>query len=168
MAHAQKPDFVLMLLKCDGICAETRLRLTAFEVWWHMRRNQMSSYCVWNVMAHAQKPHFVLQRFKCIGTCAETKFRLTEIEMWWHTEETGFRLSAKRTNSFNSAGERQFSRLLAAEVCASAVVILDTPCFEVVRKVLATHSIRQFPLNFPSRASPCAITFQLQSKYSNY
>jgi len=28
--------------------------------------------------------------------------------------------------------ERQFSRLLAAEVCASAVVMLDTPCSEVV------------------------------------
>jgi hypothetical protein len=41
---------------------------------------------------------------------------------------------------------RQFSRLPAAEVCASAVVILDTPCSEVVWRVLATHSIRQFPL----------------------
>ena len=58
---------------------------------------------------------------------------------------------------------RQFSRLLAAELCASAVVILDTPCSEVVWRVLATHSIRQFPLHFPSRASPCAITFQLES-----
>jgi len=29
--------------------------------------------------------------------------------------------------------------------------------------VLATHSIRQFPLHFPARASPCAITFQLES-----
>ena len=27
---------------------------------------------------------------------------------------------------------RQFSRLLAAEVCVSAVVMLDTPCSEVV------------------------------------
>jgi hypothetical protein len=26
-----------------------------------------------------------------------------------------------------------------------------------------THSIRQFPLHFPSRASPCGITFQLDS-----
>ena len=58
---------------------------------------------------------------------------------------------------------RQFSRLLAAEVCASAVVMLDTPWSEVVWRVLATHSIRQFPLHFPSRASPCAITFQLDS-----
>ena len=58
---------------------------------------------------------------------------------------------------------RQFSRLLAAEVCASAVVMLDTPCSEVVWRVLATHFIRQFPLHFPSRASPCAITFQLDS-----
>jgi len=32
---------------------------------------------------------------------------------------------------------------------------------------LATHSIRQFPLHFPSRASPCAITFQLESTISH-
>jgi hypothetical protein len=57
----------------------------------------------------------------------------------------------------------QFGRLLAAEVRASAVVMLDTPCSEVVWRVLATHSIRQFPLHFPSRASPCGITFQLDS-----
>jgi len=55
----------------------------------------------------------------------------------------------------------QFSRILAAEVCGSAVVILDKPRSEVVWRVLATHSIRQFPLHFPSRASPCAIIFQL-------
>jgi hypothetical protein len=59
----------------------------------------------------------------------------------------------------------QFSRLLAAEVCASAVVMLDTPCSEVVWRILATHSIRQFPLHFPSRASQCAITFQLDSTH---
>ena len=31
------------------------------------------------------------------------------------------------------------------------------------RSLLATHTILQFPLHFPSRASPCAITFQTQS-----
>ena len=71
------------------------------------------------------------------------------------------RLSAKRTSPFKSAGGRQFSRLLAAKVCASVVVMLDTSCSEVVWRVLATHSIRQFPLHFPSRAA-CAITFQLE------
>jgi len=63
---------------------------------------------------------------------------------------------------------RQFSRLLASEVCASAVAMLDTPCSEVVRRILATHSIRQFPLHFPSRASPCTITFQLESTKTLY
>ena len=58
---------------------------------------------------------------------------------------------------------RQFSRLLAAEVCASAVVMLDRTCSEVVWRVLTTHSIRQFPLHFRFRASPCTITFQLDS-----
>ena len=53
---------------------------------------------------------------KCDGTRAETRFRL----------------SAKRTSPFKSAGGPQFSRLLAAELCASAVVMLDTPYSEVV------------------------------------
>ena len=85
-------------------------------------------------------------QLKCDGTCAETRYRL----------------SPKRTSPFQSEG-RQFSRLLAVEVCASVVVMLDTPCSEVAWRVLGTHSIRQFPLHFPSRASPCAITYQLES-----
>ena len=55
-----------------------------------------------NVMAHAQKPDFVFRRNGRV-----------------HLNRRG----------------RQFSRLLAAEVCASAfifVVMLDTPCSEVV------------------------------------
>jgi len=31
--------------------------------------------------------------------------------------------------------------------------------------VLATQSIRQFPLHFPSSASPCVVTFQLDPTY---
>ena len=81
-----------------------------------------------------------------------------------HALKPDFVFRAKRTSPFKSAGGwRQFSRLLAAEVCASAVVMLDTPCSEVVWRVLATHCIRQFPLHFPSCASPCTITFQLES-----
>jgi len=72
-------------------------------------------------------------RLKCDGTLAETRFRL----------------SAKRTSQFKSTGRRQFSRLLTAEVCASAVVVLGTPCSKVVRRVLATHCIRQFPFTSP-------------------
>ena len=55
----------------------------------------------------------------------------------------------------------QFIRQLAAEMCASAVVMLDTPYSEVVWRVLATHSVHQFSLHFHCRASPCAIIFQL-------
>ena len=50
-------------------------------------------------------------QLKCDGTRAETRFRL----------------SAKRTGR-----GRHFSRLLAAVVCVSGVVMLDTPCSEVV------------------------------------
>jgi len=80
-----------------------------------------------------------------------------------HAQKPEFVLRAKRTSPFKPAGGRQFSRLLAAEVCVSAVVMLDTHRSEVVWRVLATHSIRQFPFQFPFRASPRAITFQLES-----
>jgi len=82
-----------------------------------------------------------------------------------HAQTTDFVFRRNKRVHLNRRG-RQFSRLLAAEVCASAVVMLDTPCSEVVRRVLANHSIRQFPLHFPSRASACAITFQLDSTLS--
>jgi len=81
--------------------------------------------------------------------------------------ETRFRLSAKRTSPFKSAAGRQFSRLLAAEACELAAVMLDTPCSETVWRVLANHSVRQFPLHFPSRASQRTITFQLESNWWN-
>ena len=60
-------------------------------------------------------------RLKCDDTRAETRFSLP----------------AKRTSPFKSAGVegrggRQFSLLLAVEVCISAVVMLDIPCSEVV------------------------------------
>jgi hypothetical protein len=72
-------------------------------------------------------------RLKCDGTRAETRFPL----------------SAKRMSPFISAVGRQFSRLLVAEVCASAVVMLDTACSELVWRVLATHCIRHFPPSLP-------------------
>ena len=79
-----------------------------------------------------------------------------------HAQEPEFVFRRNGRVHLNRRG-RQFSRLLAAEVCASAVVMLDTPRSEVVWRVLATHSIRQFPLHFPSRASPRAIRFQTHS-----
>jgi hypothetical protein len=79
-----------------------------------------------------------------------------------HSQKPDFVFRRNGRVHLNRQG-RQFSRLLAAEVCASAVVIVDEPCSEVVWRVLATYSIRQFPLHFSSRASPCVITFQLDS-----
>jgi hypothetical protein len=79
-----------------------------------------------------------------------------------HAQKPEFVFRRNGRVHLNRQGD-QFSRLLAAEVCASAMVMLDAPCYEVVWRALATHSIRQFPLHFPFRASPCAITFQLDS-----
>jgi hypothetical protein len=50
---------------------------------------------------------------------------------------------------------RQFSRLLAAEVCASAVVMLDTPSSEVVKGT-------GYPLHSPDSSSlhlPCVTVY---------
>ena len=79
-----------------------------------------------------------------------------------HTEKPDFVFRRNGRVHLNRQGP-QFTRLLAAVVCASEVVMLDSTYSEVVWGVLATHSIRQFHLHFSSRASPCAITFQLDS-----
>jgi len=80
-------------------------------------------------------------QLKCDGTRAETRLRLT----------------TKRTGPFKSAGGRQSSRLLTAEVCGISGSNAGYTMFR------GTHSIRQFTLHCPTRASPCAITFQVES-----
>jgi len=87
----------------------------------------------------------------------------TAFEMWWHTRKKSDIIFRRNGRVDLNRRGRQFSRLLAAEVCGSAVGMLDTPCSEVAWRVLTTHSIRQFPLHFPSRTSLCAISFQLES-----
>ena len=86
-------------------------------------------------------------RLKCDGTRAETRFRL----------------SPKRTSRFKSAGASVQSTSGSRRVRIS-VSNAGYTTFRGSVRVLATRSIRQFPLNFPSRASPCAIRFQ---KHSN-
>ena len=76
--------------------------------------------------------------------------------------ETRFRLSPKRTSPFKSAGASVQSTAGSRGVRISGSNVGYT-MFRGSVRVLATHSIRQFPLRFPSRASPCAITFQLES-----
>jgi hypothetical protein len=49
-----------------------------------------------------------------------------------HARKPDFVFQLNGRVHLNRQGGRQFSRLLAAEVCASAVVMLDTPGSEVV------------------------------------
>ena len=76
--------------------------------------------------------------------------------------ETRFRLSPKRTSPFKSVGASVQSTAGSRGVRISFSNAGYTTFGGGVR-VLATHSIRQFPLHFPSRASPCAIRFRTNS-----
>jgi len=76
--------------------------------------------------------------------------------------ETRFRLSPKRTSPFKSAWA---SVQLTAGSRGVRISVSNAgyATFRGSVRALATHSIRQFPLHFPSRASPCAIRFQTHS-----
>ena len=76
--------------------------------------------------------------------------------------ETRFRLSLKRTSPFKSAGASVQSTTGSRGVRIS-VNNAGYITFRGSVRILATHSIRQFPLHFPSCASPCAIRFQTHS-----
>ena len=90
-------------------------------------------------------------RLKCDDTRAETRFRL----------------SAKRTSPFKLAGASVQSTTGSRGVRITGSNAGYTKFRGSVR-VLATNSISQFPLHFPSRASPCAITFQLESNTNKF
>ena len=53
--------------------------------------------------------------------------------------------------------------LLASLYVLLLVVMLDRHVPTYSARLLATHSIRLFPLHFPSSAQPCAIRFQLSA-----
>jgi hypothetical protein len=115
--------------------------------------------CIWLVFlfivviadARNHEPEIGRLRLKCYGTSVETRFRL----------------SAKRTSPFESMGAPVQSNM-AGELCASACRVctaLASLCSAVTWRLLVTHSIFLLLLHFSSRASPCAITFQLDSMY---
>jgi len=70
------------------------------------------------------------------------------LHVWWHAQKPDFVFRRNGRVHLNRQG-RQFSRLLAAEVCASAVVMLDTPCSEVVWECWLLTPFASFPFNSP-------------------
>ena len=79
--------------------------------------------------------------------CVKKRWQLEDYvwNMMAHAQKPDFVFRRNGRVHLNRRG-RQFSRLMAAEVCGSAVVMLDTPRSEVVWRVLATH--RPKPLDF--------------------
>ena len=93
---------------------------------------------------------------KCDGTRAEIRFLL----------------SPKRMSPVKATGASVQSTAGSRGVRIS-VSNAGYTTFQGSVRVLATNSIRQFPLHFPSRASPCAIRFQKHSiqykvSFTNY
>ena len=75
---------------------------------------------------------------------------------------TRFRLSPNRTSPFKLAGASVQSTA-GSRVVRISLSNAGYTTFGGGVRVLATHSIRQFPLHFPSRASPCATRFRTSS-----
>ena len=102
--------------------------------------------CIRHPTTHI-RPSVVRDHLKCDGTRAETRFRLT----------------AKKRGPFKSAGgvsvQSTTGSLGMLISCSNAGYTM----FRGSVKGTGYPLIRQFSLHFASRASPCAITFQLES-----
>ena len=94
-------------------------------------------------------------QLKCDGTHAEARFR--------HSAKWRVHL-----NQWGGVSSVNYWQPRCAHQLLLLVVMLDTPCPKIVWRILATHSICQFPLHFPSHASPCAIIFQLESNRNSF
>jgi len=111
------------------------------EMFWHKINSKVVCSCiVYSVENTGCGLHL-----KCDGTHAETRFCL----------------SAKWTSPFKSKGASVQSTTGSRGMRISGSNAEYT-MFRGSVKGTATHCIHQFPLHFPSLASPCAITFQLE------
>jgi len=79
-----------------------------------------------------------------------------------HAQKSNFVFRRNGRVHLNRRG-RQFSRLLCSRGERISGSNAWYTMFRGSVKGTGYNSIRQFPLHFPSRASPCAITFQLKS-----
>ena len=95
-------------------------------------------------------------------SCQMTVCGIARAERDGTRAEVTFRLSPKLTSPFKSAGASVQSTAGGQGVHISLSNAGYTTFGGGVR-VLATHSIHQFPLHFPSRASPCATRFRTSS-----
>ena len=133
-----------------------------FYVWHAFSQTQWKVKICQNLNKIDTRPKTVVKAMH--SHSAQLQHHSDEVYCVWnvmaHAQKPDFVFQRNGRVHLNRRGH-QSSRLLAVEVCVSPVVMLDTACSEVVWRVLATHSIRQFPPHFPSRASPCAVTLQL-------
>jgi hypothetical protein len=114
-------------------------------------RGLTSSYATASIafrVTWPHKPHHSVRVGILSGDCLPLQIGRGSWNVMAHVQKPDFVFRRNGRVHLNRRG-LQFSRLPAAEVCASAVVMLDTPCSEVVWRVLPAHSIRQFPLQFP-------------------
>ena len=100
------------------------------------------------------------------GAVLETAGCIARAERNGTRAETRFRLSPKRTSPFKSVGASVQSTAGSRGLRISLNNVGYTTFGGGVR-VLATHSIRQFPLLFPSHASPCATRFRTSCTKDN-
>ena len=114
-----------------------------------------SRVSVFKVAEACEKRGDYVEISECVGFIARAERDGTRAE-------TRFRLSPKRTSPFKSVGASGQSTAGSRGVRISFSNAGYTTFGGGVR-VLATHSIRQFPLHFPSRASPCASRFRTSS-----
>ena len=116
--------------------------------------------CVWNVTAHAQKPDFVFRRNGRIHLNrlrASVQPTTSSRDMCISGSNAGYIMFRGSVKSTGYPLHSPVSPSLSPPVCHRVPshfnwgLMLDTPCCEIVWRVLATHSIRQFS---PSLSPP--------------
>ena len=91
--------------------------------------------------------HFAHYVYPCGTHRTPTSWVVCVWNVMAHAQKSDFVFRRNGRVHLNRQG-RQVSRLLAAEVCASAVVLLDTPSSEVVWRVLP-NTFASFPFSSP-------------------
>jgi len=91
----------------------------------------------------------VVETRPSVSTLQWLAVQYTAFEMWWNTRKNQISAFGEKGGVHLNRRRRQFRRLLAAELCALAVVMLDTPFTEVVWRYWLLTPFASFPFTSP-------------------
>ena len=144
---------VFQTVTCDtkstfGFCIDDNYLMWSTTACWFMRVAYWFDIFTYPHLSTDNTVKLVSDKGDIFWIYTKITWNYSSCGTWWHVQKPHFVFPRNGRVHLNRWG-CQFSRLLAADVCASAVVMLDTPRCEVMWEYWLPTPFASFPFTSP-------------------